>query len=218
MTYSIPFSLTYFIAEASAAVATKTSAQEKQDALAELMMDFSAENRFESAKKMFDKTTDDNSLSYHMLHCDSELSVVYTQLPPKFQSAAFDHATECVTMTLQGIEGNTFYEKQPDASLKPVHHETVAMGKTLLFPKDSIRTVENKSSKVSTKVLMCFLGDLREHNEMRHVYDLASNTEVPFSFDAVVEHGSQRMAGHENGKSVAADESAAAPETAQLMQ
>lgn len=145
------------------------------------------------------------------MHYDDNLSVVYYELPPHFQSGVFNHVANCVTMTLKGFESNQFYLDTEDGKLKEsdeghlehtARHD-VPVGEALEFPKNVIRSVENKSDD-TTKVIVCHMGNIVDQSASRYVYDWRTHTKIPYSWQAVVEHGIERMKEKHNEAGLAA--------------
>ena len=115
------FTIPEFIAEAKSVMSKKEHPHEKQTVLKELLITLFTENKIGQLKAWLDHSAGKGGdLSDRMVYCDDELSLVYVQLPPHYQSGVFDHATHCVAITLQGTEGNTFYKEKDDESLEHI--------------------------------------------------------------------------------------------------
>jgi len=204
------FSIGDFVQEAHALLSQKEHPHDKQMVLKKLMLRFFNENRIDQVEKMLHAGSD-TSGGEVVLHYDDDLSVVYYELPPRFQSGVFNHVDACVTMTLKGSEGNQFYVDTEDGKLKEpeeghlehTRQRDVPAGQALEFPAGVIRSVENQSD-ATTKVLVCHLGNIVDHNAQRYVYDWTSHTRMPYSWQAVVEHGEERMKAKHNDAGVAA--------------
>jgi len=196
------FSIADFVKEAQSVVPQWKQPHEKQLVLKKLMLRFFTENHIDQVEKMLHTAEGSGEL---VLHYDEVMSLVYYELPPRFQSGVFNHVAPCVTLTLKGNESNQFYVDTEDGKLKEpleghlehTRQRDVPAGQALDFPGGVIRSIENKSDE-TTKVLVCHLGNIVDQNARRFVYEWTTHTKLPYSWEAVVEHGKERMKAKHN--------------------
>ena len=137
--------------------ASSGSVEEQQQAVKDLMAKVYAENSTEAIIKVLnDATPPGASIAEMILHADDDMTLLWAQVPPRFQSAVHDHSIWANILSLAGTEKNIIFEedKSPGGDvvdgdggnkLKVVKEVVVHPGEILKLPADAIHCIENTS-------------------------------------------------------------------------
>ena len=192
-----------FIAQTKSAMAIKVKSHEKQTVVKEMMLRYFTESGVQEIENSLRTMgAQGGDLGDRVVHSDADLSVVYGQIPPHYQSGVFDHAAYCCTMTLEGTEKTSFYAEKGDGSLELIKSKEVKAGEVLEFAPETIRSMENPGN-VQTRFFQCYLGDIRKLDQDRHVWEWKTQKKLPFSSDALIQQGVERMSSNKNQEGLA---------------
>jgi len=127
---------------------------------------------------------------------DDELTMLWGQVPPRFQSTIHNHAVFANIAPFYGSERNTIYEEQDreegTSALKVVKTVDVEPGDVLELAPDAIHCIENLSNEPA-RAFHCYGGNFKALDDQRDLWSWTTKQKIPFSLPAVMKESITRM-------------------------
>jgi predicted metal-dependent enzyme (double-stranded beta helix superfamily) len=189
--------------------ASSKSAEEQQQAVKDLMAKVYAENSTDAIIEVLNAATPPGaSISEMILHADDDMTLLWAQIPPRFQSAIHDHSIWANILPLLGDEKNVIFEEEKsptsgdvvedgDNKLTVVKEVVVHPGEILKLPADAIHCIEN-ISEIPARSLHVYGGNFKTIDHERTLWSWKTKEKLPFSLPGVVKEGLSRMADEGN--------------------
>lgn len=156
---NLSFTVEGFVQDVKEAIyaTSSRSAEEQQQAVEDLMTRVYAENSTDTIIEVLNAATPPGaSISEMILHADDDMTLLWAQIPPRFQSAIHDHSIWANILPLLGDEKNIIFEEEKSLTsgdavldggnkLTVVKEVVVHPGEILKLPADAIHCIENVS-------------------------------------------------------------------------
>ncbi|KAL7494319.1 hypothetical protein ACHAWT_003048 [Skeletonema menzelii] len=200
------FTVEGFVQDVKEAIhASPGSVKEQQQAVKDLMTKVYAENSTDSMIEVLtDATPPGASISEMILHADDDTTVLWAQIPPRFQSAVHDHSIWANILPLTGSEKNIIFEEDnsPGNKLNVVKEVVVHPGEILKLPADAIHCIEN-TSDFPARALHVYGGNFKTIDHERTYWSWKTKEKLPFSQPGLIKECVTRMA--DSGNEVGLD-------------
>jgi predicted metal-dependent enzyme (double-stranded beta helix superfamily) len=169
--------------------ASSKSAEEQQQAVKDLMAKVYAENSTDAIIEVLNAATPPGaSISEMILHADDDMTLLWAQIPPRFQSAIHDHSIWANILPLLGDEKNIIFEEEKsptsgdvvedgDNKLTVVKEVVVHPGEILKLPADAIHCIEN-ISEIPARSLHVYGGNFKTIDHERTLWSWKTKEKV----------------------------------------
>ncbi|KAL3903100.1 MAG: hypothetical protein SGILL_010574 [Bacillariaceae sp.] len=210
------FTVPDFAKDAKAAMAQTSDVGEKQVLLKTLMEDTIQSNDKADIMKELDAAVPPGAnLAEMIVFHDDDLTMLWGQIPPRFQSAVHNHTVFANILPLVGGERNVLFEEK-DGKLEIIRDVTIEPGQVLQLAPDAIHCIENPTD-APARAFHCYGGDFTKLDEKRDLWTWGDEAKVAFSLPGVVKESIARMAAEENTQGLKAT-ATAIPKVAPLVE
>jgi predicted metal-dependent enzyme (double-stranded beta helix superfamily) len=211
------FTVKGFVEQAKAAMASTENVAEQQRLVKELMMKVLSENSFAELERILEASVPPGaSISEMIVHADEDLTVLWAQISPRFQSAIHNHTVWAIIAPFYGIERNTLFEQVSSDQIQQARVVDVEPGQVLELAPNAIHCIENLSDQPA-KALHCYGGNFRALDHVRDLWTWSDKTRMDFSFPNVLNESVELMRLERNRMGLEAL-AAAIPKTAVLVE
>lgn len=197
-TTTTSFSVESFTKDAKAVIQAAASVQEQQDQVKALMAKVFEENSVETIVDVLNAATPPGaSIAEMILYADDDVTVLWGQIPPRFQSAVHNHSIWANILPIIGPEKNILFQEQDDGHLKVVREVIVEPGTILSLAPDAIHCIENTTDQPA-RAFHVYGGNFKALDEERDLWKWGTEEKLPFSLPGIMQHSVARMVASHN--------------------
>mmetsp|Transcript_61789 Transcript_61789/g.151143 ORF Transcript_61789/g.151143 Transcript_61789/m.151143 type:complete len:243 (-) Transcript_61789:114-842(-) len=196
------FSIDEFVKNAKSAIHGADGLDKQQDAVKAIMEQLYREHTTEELVDTFNSAVPEGAnLAEMILYADDDVTLLWGQIPPRFQSAVHNHTIWANILPIVGQEKNILFEEGSDGDdpkkLKAIKEFVVEPGTVLQLQPDAIHCIENPSPQPS-KAFHVYGGNFKTLDEERDLWEWTTQAKLPFSLQGVVKESVARMAASQN--------------------
>ena len=187
------FTVEGFAKETKQLIQAADSAEDQQAKVKALMSKVYEENTVETIVETLNAAVSPGaSLAEMILYADDEVTLLWGQIPPRFQSAVHNHTIWANIQPIIGPEKNTLFQEQEDGTLKITEEFVVEPGSILELAPDAIHCIENPSDKPA-RAFHVYGGNFKELDDHRDLWNWETEEKIPFSLPGVMQQSVARM-------------------------
>ena len=190
------FSVDGFARDAQAAIKSAETVKDQQVAVKELMTKMYAENSTDTIVERLNAAVPPGAnLAEMILFAEDDLTLLWGQVPPRFQSAIHNHAVWANIMAVIGPEKNIIFKEDAsgDGTLNVAKEVTVQPGEVLELAPDAIHCIENPTTSPA-RAFHVYGGNFKALDDERDLWSWKAKDKIHFSLEGVMKESLVRMA------------------------
>jgi predicted metal-dependent enzyme (double-stranded beta helix superfamily) len=193
-----PFTVESFAKEAKELIHAASSVEEQQTMVKALMARVFEENSVDTIVETLNAAVPPGAnLAEMIIYADDDITLLWGQVPPRFQSAVHNHTIWANIQPIIGPEKNILYEEKAGGALKAMKEFVIEPGSILELAPDAIHCIENPSDQPA-RAFHVYGGNFKELDDRRDLWKWETGEKLSFSLPGVMQQSLARMAASEN--------------------